>query len=138
MKRNIKRFPENFCFQLTKEEYENLKFQTGISSQFESRADLSDLMRLFDSGIKSEEILILNGEPFKADVAFQKIYKKAKKSIILVDDYLGVKALRHLTPVKKHPPDSPSALQKYQPGRHRRFCRPWLPLLPRFDENDRW
>ena len=33
---NIKRFPENFCFQLTKEEYENLIFQTGISSQFES------------------------------------------------------------------------------------------------------
>lgn len=181
MKRNIKRFPENFCFQLTKEEYENLIFQSGISSQFESyggrrtlpyvytesgvamltsalhtdraieasiqimeafvemshyirqnrqllpydelkalelkhyqlsdkvqniednmltRADLSDLMKLFDSGIKSEEILILNGEPFKADEAFQKIYKKAKKNIIMVDDYLGVKTLRHLTHAK--------------------------------------
>lgn len=32
MKRNIKRFPEEFCFQLTKEEYENLIFQNGISS----------------------------------------------------------------------------------------------------------
>lgn len=32
MKRNIKRFPEEFCFQLTKEEYENLIFQFGISS----------------------------------------------------------------------------------------------------------
>ena len=178
MKRNIKRFPENFCFQLTKKEYENLIFQTGISSQFESyggrrtlpyvytesgvvmltfalytdraieasiqimeafvekshyirqflphdelkalelkhyqlsdkvqniednmltRADLSDLMKLFDSGIKSEEILILNDEPFKADEAFQRIYKKAKKSIVMVDDYLGVKALRHLTHAK--------------------------------------
>lgn len=36
MKRNIKRFPENFCFQLTKKEYKNLIFQTGLSSQFES------------------------------------------------------------------------------------------------------
>jgi len=63
-------------------------------------ADLSDLMKLFESGISSEEILILNGEPFKADVAFQKIYKKAKKSIILVDDYLGVKTLRHLVHAK--------------------------------------
>ena len=32
MKRNIARFPEDFCFQLTKEEYENLKCQIGISS----------------------------------------------------------------------------------------------------------
>lgn len=32
VKRNIKRFPEDFMFQLTKEEFENLKFQFGISS----------------------------------------------------------------------------------------------------------
>jgi len=35
MKRNQKRFPEEFCFQLTKEEYGNLKFQFGISSDGE-------------------------------------------------------------------------------------------------------
>jgi len=32
MKRNIDRFPEDFCFQLTKEEYTNLMFQFGTSS----------------------------------------------------------------------------------------------------------
>ena len=32
VKRNISRFPDDFCFQLTKEEYENLKCQIGISS----------------------------------------------------------------------------------------------------------
>ena len=32
VKRNIKRFPEDFSFQLTAEEYENLKCQSGISS----------------------------------------------------------------------------------------------------------
>ena len=32
MKRNIDRFPEDFCFQLSKEEYTNLKFQFGTSS----------------------------------------------------------------------------------------------------------
>lgn len=32
MKRNEKRFPEEFCFQLSKEEYDNLKFQIGTSS----------------------------------------------------------------------------------------------------------
>ena len=29
MKRNIERFPEDFCFQLTEDEYENLRFQFG-------------------------------------------------------------------------------------------------------------
>ena len=32
MKRNINRFPEDFCFQLTEKEVENLRFQFGTSS----------------------------------------------------------------------------------------------------------
>ncbi|MCQ2492311.1 MAG: ORF6N domain-containing protein [Lachnospiraceae bacterium] len=32
MKRNEKRFPDEFCFQLSKEEFDNLKFQFGTSS----------------------------------------------------------------------------------------------------------
>ena len=36
MKRNVDRFPEDFCFQITKEEVENLKFQNGTSSLEES------------------------------------------------------------------------------------------------------
>ncbi len=32
MKRNQKRFPEDFCFQLTEDEYANLRFQNGTSS----------------------------------------------------------------------------------------------------------
>ena len=32
MKRNLARFPERLCFQLTENEYENLRFQNGISS----------------------------------------------------------------------------------------------------------
>lgn len=32
VKRNIERFPQDFMFQLTKEEYQNLKFQIGTSS----------------------------------------------------------------------------------------------------------
>ncbi|MBQ7437850.1 MAG: ORF6N domain-containing protein [Oscillospiraceae bacterium] len=57
-----------------------------------TKADLSDFMELFDSGIEHEEILILDGEPFKADVAYQKIYGKAKRKIIIMDDYLRVKS----------------------------------------------
>ena len=67
-----------------------------IQEKMITRADLSDFMKLFDSGVEHEEILILNGEPFKADVAYQKIYGKAKRKIIIVDDYIGVKTLNHL------------------------------------------
>ncbi len=37
MKRNRERFPEDFCFQLGKEEFEILRSQTGISSQWGGR-----------------------------------------------------------------------------------------------------
>ena len=182
MKRNIKRFPEEFCFQLTREEYrEILRCQSGtleleqgkyskyppyiyteegvamltsalhtdraieasiqiikafvemshylrdnrellpydelkelkvrhyelsdrvrsIEDNMVARSELSDLMSLFDSGVKADEVLILDGEPFKADMAYQRIYKKASKSIIVIDDYIGVKTLHHLAQVKK-------------------------------------
>ena len=32
VKRNLSRFPEHFCFQLTEHEYKNLRFQNGSSS----------------------------------------------------------------------------------------------------------
>lgn len=60
-------------------------------------ADLSDFMKLFDSGIEHDEILILDGQPFKADLAYQKIYRRAKSSIIVIDDYINTKTLHHLT-----------------------------------------
>jgi hypothetical protein len=63
--------------------------------------ELSDFIKLFDTGIRNEEILILDGEPFKADFAYQKIYGTAEKNIIVIDDYLGLKTLHHLASAKK-------------------------------------
>lgn len=61
-----------------------------------TRTDLSDIMKLFDRHLSTEEILVLDGEPFKADEAYQKIYKQATSSIIVIDDYIGTKTLHHL------------------------------------------
>ena len=72
-----------------------------IKDAMVTKTDLSDFMKLFDSAKESEEILILDGQPFKADDAYQKIYRKAKKNIIVIDDYIGVKTLRHLAASKK-------------------------------------
>ena len=67
-----------------------------------SKADLSDIMKLFVSQIANDEILILDGKPFKADEAYQKIYKSAKSKIIVIDDYIGTKTLHHLAHSKKN------------------------------------
>lgn len=81
---------------------ENTSDIQDIKSNMVRKADLTTFMRLFDSGIKHEEVLILNGEPFKADLAYQKIYKKAKKNIFIIDDYIGIKTLEHLACVKQN------------------------------------
>ena len=60
------------------------------------KADLPVFMQLFDRGLAEEEVLILDGEPLRADAAYQRLYRAAKQSIVVVDDYLGVKTLQHL------------------------------------------
>ena len=67
-----------------------------------TKADLSDFMKLFNDEISAEEYLILDGQPFKADLAYQKIYKRAKRNIIVIDDYLGIKTLHHIASAKKN------------------------------------
>jgi len=69
------------------------------------KTDLSKLMKLFDEGVNSESILILGGQPFKADIAFQRIYSKAKESIVVVDNYIGPKTLLHLVHARPGLPD---------------------------------
>ncbi|MBP3871890.1 MAG: ORF6N domain-containing protein [Faecalicoccus sp.] len=71
-----------------------------IKENMVTRTDLSELMELFDSSREAKEILILDGEVFKADVAYQAIFKKAKRNIVVVDDYIGLKTLHHLTVAK--------------------------------------
>ena len=78
----------------------NAKSIANIERNMVTKAELSDFMNLFDAGIEHDEILIFDGEPFKADVAYQKIYGKAKRKIVVVDDYIGVKTLQHLAHAK--------------------------------------
>lgn len=72
-----------------------------IKNNMVSKADLSDIMKLFDQGFSNEEALILDGQPFKADEAYQRIYKSAKSKILIIDDYIGTKTLHHLAHSKK-------------------------------------
>ncbi len=186
MKRNIERFPDEFCFQLTEEELS--RFQTGIPMQRNGirggrtylpyayteqgvamltsclhtpkaiaasvriintfvemshylrqsrqlmpshqlylisqrqdaieadfrqlkemveedllrKDDLSILIRAFSDTAAMQEILLLDGEPFRADMAFQGIYAAAEESIIIVDDYISIKTLSHLAAAREN------------------------------------
>ena len=121
MKRNIKRFPPKFCFMLTKEEYrEILRFQTGILELEQGKYSkylpyvytehglsmLTSVLhtdRAIEASILIMEVFVEVAHyilQFKADFAYQKIYGTAEKNIIVIDDYLGLKTLRHLASAK--------------------------------------
>ncbi|MBO4459596.1 MAG: ORF6N domain-containing protein [Clostridiales bacterium] len=88
-------------FALVAKVEENSRQICSIQETMVTKTELSDIIKLFDQGERDEEILILNGEPFKADEAYQKIYRSAKRKIAIIDDYIGIKVLHHLAHSKK-------------------------------------
>lgn len=60
------------------------------------KSDLSEIMTEFGEPQIKRGYLVLNGNPFKADVVYDEIYGQAKKSIFIVDNYIGLKTLEKL------------------------------------------
>lgn len=65
----------------------------------ESKVDT--LMDYFDDPTKYKEFAIKDNERIEADILFQNIYKEAKKSIIIIDDYISLKTLHLLKSSKE-------------------------------------
>ena len=63
--------------------------------------DLQKVMANFVDPSTFKHFLILNGQRLEADVAYTQIYGMAKKSVLIVDDYLDVKTLDLLRCVAK-------------------------------------
>lgn len=61
-----------------------------------TRSELSEVMNEFGEPHIKRGYLILNGNPFKADVVYDEIYRQAKKTIFIVDNYIGLKTLEKL------------------------------------------
>ena len=57
------------------------------------RSDLSRIMNEFGEVQMRRGYLFYNGQPFKAVVAYDEIYRQAVKSIYVVDNYIGMKTL---------------------------------------------
>ena len=65
------------------------------------KSDLQKVMENFIDPSTFKHFLILNGHKLEADVAYMQIYGLAKKSITIVDDYIGVKTLDLLREIAK-------------------------------------
>ncbi|WP_109572594.1 ORF6N domain-containing protein [Fibrobacter succinogenes] len=65
------------------------------------QSDLQKVMENFVDPSSYKHFLILNGKKLEADVAYTQIYGMAKKSIAIIDDYVGVKTLDLLRGITK-------------------------------------
>ena len=74
-----------------------------LNSKMNTLATKEDLKKVMDNFIDPEtykHFLLVNGDKIEADVAYTKIYKSAKKSIYLIDNYIGLKTLELLRAVR--------------------------------------
>ena len=67
----------------------------------ENRDALQKVMENFVDPSIYEHFLILNGQKLEADVAYAQIYGMAKKSVLIIDNYVDVKTLNLLRNVRK-------------------------------------
>ena len=64
--------------------------------------DLQKVMENFIDPSTYKHFLILDGQKLESDVAYMKIYAMAKKSITIIDNYVGVKTLDLLRGIAKN------------------------------------
>lgn len=67
-----------------------------IKFQMATKEDLKKVMDNFIDPDTYKHFLLMNGDKIEADVAYTKIYKSAKKSIYVIDNYIGLKTLELL------------------------------------------
>lgn len=66
------------------------------------KSEISPILLDFAKVAETKEFLILNGEPAKAKETYQDIFKKAKKRIYVIDNYISIKTLRLLQAAKSN------------------------------------
>ena len=79
---------------------QNTKDIAEIKSQMATKEDLKKVMDNFIDPDTYKHFLLMNGDKIEADVAYTKIYKSAKKSIYVIDNYIGLKTLELLRATK--------------------------------------
>ncbi|WP_245579093.1 ORF6N domain-containing protein [Atopobium fossor] len=78
---------------------QNTKDIARLDRKIYTLATKEDLKKVMDNFIDPEtykHFLLMNGDKIEADIAYTKIYKSAKKSIYVIDNYIGLKTLELL------------------------------------------
>ena len=74
-----------------------------LNSKISTLASKEDFKKVMDNFIDPnsyKHFLLMNGEKIEADLAYTTVYKSAKKSIFLIDNYIGLKTLELLRAAK--------------------------------------
>ena len=79
---------------------QNTKDIAEIKSQMATKEDLKKVMDNFIDPDTYKHFLLMNGDKVEADVAYTKLYKSARKSIYVIDNYIGLKTLELLRAAK--------------------------------------
>ena len=67
-----------------------------------AKADIAHIIEDFTIPEMKKDFLFLNGKPVEADLAYQEIYAKAKKTIFVIDNYIDLKTLVLLKSSRKN------------------------------------
>lgn len=87
--------------QLSVQTNENTRAIHRIEASMVSKDDLVKFMVNFTDNHIGREFLILDGKTVEAAIAYAEIYGLAKKSIYIVDNYIGIKTLLPLRDIRK-------------------------------------
>ena len=79
--------------QLSVQTTQNTSDIAEIKDNMVTKADLAKVVQDFTDPNTRREYLILNGESVEANIAYSSIYKAAKHSIFVIDNYIGLKTL---------------------------------------------
>lgn len=72
---------------------ENTRDIKYLKEEMATKSDLEEFLVNFSDNHFGKEFLLVDGKTIEAEVAYSDIYKTAKKSIYIVDNYIGVKTL---------------------------------------------
>ena len=67
-----------------------------LASEMVKRTEISPVFLDFSKTVEHKEFLLFEGEPLQAKEAYLDIYKQAKKSIYIIDNYVNIKTLHLL------------------------------------------
>ncbi len=87
--------------ELTQLTIQNVLDIAEIKKSMATKEDLTNFMNNFMDNHIGRELLFMDGETVESDVAYANIYSQAKKTIYIIDNYIGIKSLILLKEISK-------------------------------------